>query len=248
MCFTCARTTSTSGASTNGEHALNARVQHVFTAGNYGRVSLERIDTGETIEAEVRATGLLDLRLEQGDEVLVVFRHIRLFPKGQFFETDVKEEPAAPVDTITRPAFERVAGTIGRLAFISPSNNHQHGQDPRLHHRHHRQHAAGSASTAQRRHTAQVPDVSPQARVLQPLSSVKDRIGAAMIEEALRSGRINQDTILIDRPNSGNTRHRELAFVAAAALSGLKLVLTMPETMSSRAPQAASRSSAPRSC
>jgi sulfate/thiosulfate transport system ATP-binding protein len=81
----------------DGEHALSARVQHVFTAGNYGRVSLERIDTGETIEAEVPRDRLLDLRLEQGDQVLVVFRHIRLFPKGQFFETDVKEEPAAPV-------------------------------------------------------------------------------------------------------------------------------------------------------
>jgi cysteine synthase len=61
-----------------------------------------------------------------------------------------------------------------------------------------------------------------------PLSSIKDRIAYAMIEEGIKQGKISKDTLIVE-PTSGNTGIG-LAFVAAS--KGLKLILTMPDTMS----------------
>lgn len=63
---------------------------------------------------------------------------------------------------------------------------------------------------------------------LNPAGSVKDRIGKAMIDEALASGKLKKDSIIIE-PTSGNTG---IGLAAVAASYGIRIMLTMPETMS----------------
>ncbi len=61
-----------------------------------------------------------------------------------------------------------------------------------------------------------------------PFSSVKDRVGLALIEAAEREGKLTKDTVIIE-PTSGNTG---IALAAVAAVKGYRVILTMPETMS----------------
>ena len=73
------------------EYALQARVLHIFSAGNTGRVSLERVGTHEPFEVEVSRQTLRQLNLQAGDTVSVVFRHVRLFENGRYKEGDVRQ-------------------------------------------------------------------------------------------------------------------------------------------------------------
>lgn len=71
-------------------------------------------------------------------------------------------------------------------------------------------------------------DVLVKVESFNPMGSVKDRIGLAMIEEAERQGKIKEGTIIVE-PTSGNTG---ISLAAVSAARGYKLILVMPETMS----------------
>lgn len=73
-----------------------------------------------------------------------------------------------------------------------------------------------------------VAEVVAKLEFFNPLGSVKDRIGLAMIEAAEKAGKIKKDTIILE-PTSGNTG---IALAFVCAVKGYKITLTMPETMS----------------
>ena len=71
-------------------------------------------------------------------------------------------------------------------------------------------------------------EIVAKVELFNPAGSIKDRIAAAMLEDAEERGLINKDTVIIE-PTSGNTG---VALAAFAAARGYRLIITMPETMS----------------
>ncbi len=72
-------------------YSIKAKVLHIFSAGNFGRVALERLGSHEQFEAEISRERLRELDIRPGLEVSVVFRHVRLFPKGKLTEANIED-------------------------------------------------------------------------------------------------------------------------------------------------------------
>ncbi len=132
----------------------------------------------EQVEVEISRSELSDLNLKVNDLVRMRLRQAHSFDEDYQSTTAFPKSETQPTTQMAK-IYNDITETIGNTPLVRLSRT-----------------AAAHGAQA---------EILLKLEFFNPLSSVKDRIGFAMIDDALKSGRINKDTVLIE-PTSGNTK------------------------------------------